>query len=211
MRFLLFFLAAARLVSASPLTFDFSGLIDNDPYGVFGDATFTGQYTFDSNMTQVLNTVNSGGYAGSGDGYSLSLAFTGTVGGALDGVTFTADTLNITVNNDFPGPLDEYLVTGTSSTDPNLFIEITLDDFTGTAFSGTQLPLSAPSVAGFRAARFAMFAGDVDNPIEGEGALTSLTSDSTQSAAPEPSSVLLTGTGVSMLMCIAVRRFKGSN
>jgi hypothetical protein len=36
-------------------------------------------------------------------------------GRALHGMTFSGDTVNITVNINFPGPPDEYLVTGTSS------------------------------------------------------------------------------------------------
>jgi hypothetical protein len=39
----------------------FTDLIDNDPFGVFDSATFAGSYAFDSTMTQVLNTANSGG------------------------------------------------------------------------------------------------------------------------------------------------------
>src|ERR1700690_60357 len=101
-RRLLFILPiAAGIAQAGPITFDYAGSVTNDPFAVFGSATFTGQYTFDSNMTQVLATANSGGYAGSGGIFSMSAVFSGTPGGALDGVVFTADTLNITVNNNF--------------------------------------------------------------------------------------------------------------
>jgi hypothetical protein len=100
-------LLSTGIIHAATVQFDFAGTIDNDPFGVFGNATFQGQYTFDSNIAQVLNTPNSGGYAGSGGIYTMSVVFNGTVGGALDGIAFVADTLNITVNNDFPGPLDQ--------------------------------------------------------------------------------------------------------
>ena len=131
---------------ASFIRFAFTGVIDNEPFGVFDDARSAGSYTFDSTMTQVLNTANSGGYAGSGGIFNMNVSFTGTLDPSVDG-PYIADTLNITVNNNFPGPLDEYLVTGTSSTDSALTIEIRLDDFSGTAFSNTSLPLTPPSLA----------------------------------------------------------------
>jgi len=36
-------------------------VIDNDPFGVFDNATCAASYAFDSTMTQLLNTANSGG------------------------------------------------------------------------------------------------------------------------------------------------------
>src|ERR1700674_1609871 len=99
---------------ASPITFSFTGVVDNDPFGVFGSATFAGSYTFDSNIPQVLATPTSGGYADTGAGVDMRVAFTGS--DPLVVGPYIADTLNITVNNDFAGPLDEYLVTGGSST-----------------------------------------------------------------------------------------------
>ena len=195
---------AAGALQAGPITFTYSGAVTSDPFGVFGNATFTGQYTFDSNTTQVLDTANSGGYAGSGGIFAMSVVFTGTVGGALDGVPFNGDTLNLTVNNDFPGPLDQYLVTGTSSTDPNLSIELTLSDFTGTAFGNTLLPLSAPNLANFTSAEFALFGGTVDDPIEAEGVLTTLAGGT--ASVPEPSDVALFWPGLAMLACLFRQR-----
>jgi hypothetical protein len=128
----------------------------------------------------------------------MTLVFSETAGGTLDGVPFTADTLHITVNTGFPRPLDQYLVTGTSSTDPNLTTELTLDDFTGTALSSTQLPLTAPNLAAFMSADFAPFDGTADNPIEAEGSLTSLASAASASA-PEPSSLILLAAGFASL------------
>jgi hypothetical protein len=180
-------------VQASPITFTFSGAIDNDPFGVFDSATFAGTYTFDSTMTQVLSTPTSGGYAGSGGVFNMNVAFTGTLDPSVAG-PYNADALNITVNNNFPGPLDEYLVTGTSSTDPMLSIEIRLDDFTATALSNTSLPLTAPSLAAFTSVRFALFAGDVNNPIEAEGVLRTLQCGAACiSGVPEPGALQLFG------------------
>jgi hypothetical protein len=176
---------------ASPITFLFTGAIDNDPFGVFDNATFDGSYTFDSSMTQVLNTANSGGYAGSGGIFNMNVSFTGTLDPSVDG-PYIADTLNITVNNNFPGPLDEYLVTGTSSTDSMLSIEIRLDDFSGTAFSNTSLPPTPPSLAAFTSVRFALFDGTLDNPIEAEGALRTLQCTAgCGRTVPEPNAMLL--------------------
>jgi hypothetical protein len=89
--------------------------------------------------------------------------------------------------------LDQYLVTGTSTQDPNLSIEIALSDFTGAAFSNTLLPLSPPSLGNFTVASFALFGGTDDNPIEAEGALTTLT------ATPEPAHLALSAAGISLL------------
>jgi hypothetical protein len=201
MRFLILLFSIAT-VWANPIQVNFAGTVNNDPYGVFGNAAFTGQYTFDSNMAQVLNTPNAAGYAGAGGVFSMAVMFTGTVGGALDGMRFTADALNITVENDFPGPLDEYLVTGTSSADSNLTIEITLSDFTGTAFSNTQLPLVAPNPADFSAADFALFDGDADNPMEADGTLNSAPA---VPSAPEPSSLALCSLAFAVVAGLARR------
>jgi hypothetical protein len=195
-----FFIMAINTMCAGPVTFTYSGTVTNDPFGVFGSATFTGQYTFDSNTPEVLNTANSGGYAGAGGIFAMSVVFAGTAGGALDGVPFVADMLNISVNNDFPGPLDQYLVTGTSSTDPNLSIELTLNDFTGTAFNNTLLPLSPPNLANFSDPEFAFFGGTVDNPLEAEGVLTSLGVGA--APVPEPSNAALLSAGLAMVACL---------
>ena len=184
---------------ASPITFSFTGAIDNDPFGVFDNATFDGSYSFDSSMTQVLNTANSGGYAGSGGISNMNVSFTGTLDPSVDG-PYIADTLNITVNNNFPGPLDEYLVTGTSGTDSMMSIEIRLDDFSGTAFSNTSLPLTPPSLAAFTSVRFALFDGTLDNPIEAEGVLRTLhCTAGCGRSVPEPNAMLLFGVALGAL------------
>jgi hypothetical protein len=201
-------LSVGGLTQATPITFSFSGTVDNDPFGVFDTATFDGSYTFDSNTPQVLNTPSSGGYAGSGGIYSMTMSFAGTLDPSVAG-PYVADTLNITVNNDFPGPLDEYLVTGTSSIDSALSIQLTLDDSTGTAFSNTSLPLTAPSLAAFTSVRFALFDGTIDNPIEAEGVLTSLqcTDGCRGGTAPEPNGLVLI---VAALGALWLRRFRAS-
>jgi hypothetical protein len=84
-------------------------------------------------------------------------------------------------------------VTGTSTLDPNLSIEIALSDFTGTVFSNTLLPLSQPNPGNFTVANFALFGGSVDNPIEAEGTLNPST------ATPEPTNLAPTVTGISLL------------
>lgn len=176
--------------SASPITFVFAGVVDNDPFGAFDNASFSGTFTFESNMPQVLSTSNSGGFSGTGGVYSTNLAFSGTLDPLVAG-PYIADTLNITVNNNFPGSLDEYLVTASSSLNSNLSIEIRLDDFTGTAFSSTSLPLSAPSLAAFNSRRFALFDGTLDSPIEAEGVLRNLQCSVGCMTVPEPSNMLL--------------------
>jgi hypothetical protein len=183
---------------ASLITFAFTGVIDNDPFGVFDSAAFAGSYTFDSNMTQVLNTANSGGYAGTGGIFNMNVAFTGTLDPSVDG-PYIADRLNITVNNNFPGPLDEYLVTGTSPNNSALSIEIRLDDFTGTAFSNTLLPLAPPNLAAFTSVRFALFDGTLDNPIEAEGTLRTLRCSAGCATVPEPGALLLLGVALGAL------------
>ena len=105
--FAIAFLLSAAAASADPVTFSFTGAVDNDPFGVFGAAAFTGSYTFASNTPQVLNTAQSGGYTGAGGVFAMIVSFTGTIGGALDGMPFSANTVNITVNRNLPGPLDE--------------------------------------------------------------------------------------------------------
>ena len=181
---------------ATPVTFSFTGMVDNDPFAAFDTATFAGSYTFDSNIPQVLATPHSGGYADTGASVNMTVLFVGTLDPTVVG-PYIADTLNITINNDFPGPLDEYLVTGTSSTDSMLSIEIRLDDFSGTAFSNTSLPLTAPNLAAFTSVRFALFDGTLDNPIEAEGVLRTLQCTAgCGRTVPEPN--------VMLLLCVAL-------
>jgi hypothetical protein len=183
--------------AADPITFTFSGNVDNDPFGVFGTATFNGSYTFDAyTIQQVLNTPNSSGFAGTGSAFGISVAFADTLDPYLDGSAFVGDTLNISINNDFPGPVDQYLVTGTSSTDSNLFIQLILEDILGIALSDTSLPLSAPNVANFASVRFALFGGTLDNPIEVGGSLNRL---AVAEPIPEPTTLTLLGTGLAAL------------
>ncbi len=182
---------AAGVAQATPVTFAFSGTIDNDPFGVFDTAAFDGTYTFDSAIPEVLSTPNSRGFADTGSAVSMTVSFTGTLDPSVSG-PYVADTLNITINNDFPGPLDQYLVTGTSSVDSLLAIELTLEDFTGTAFSALSLPLTPPSLAAFTSIRFALFGGTLDNPVEAEGVLSRLVCvDGCGAVVPEPGAPLL--------------------
>jgi hypothetical protein len=190
---------------ASPITFSFTGAIDNDPFGLFDNATLDGSYTFDSSITQVLNTANSGGYAGSGGIFNMNVSFTGTLDPSVAG-PYSAGQLDITVNNNFPGPLDEYLVTGNSSTDSALSIELTLDDLSGTVFFNTSLPLTPPSLAAFTSVRFALFDGTLDNPIEAEGVLRTLQCTAgCGRSVPEPNAMLLLGVALGALG-LAMRR-----
>jgi hypothetical protein len=183
---------------AELITFQFVGAVDNDPFGVFGSsATFRGSLTFDSNMPQVLSTPNSGGYAQSGQGAEMRVLFLNALDPVVSG-PYVADTLNITVNNDFPGPLDQYLVTGTSSVDTLLSIEISLSDLSGTAFSDTDLPLTPPSLADFSSARFMLFGGTLDSPIEVSGTIAILVS--------EPNSLLLLIAAFGLVVLVTVTR-----
>jgi hypothetical protein len=183
---------------ASVITFAFTGTVDNDPFGVFGDATLQGEFTFDSAIAQVLDTAQSGGYADAGGVYAMRVAFSGVLDSSVAG-PFAADELNITVNDDFPGPLDQYLVTGTSPSDPFLQIGLTLSDFTGTAFTSTALPLLPPMLAAFESARFELFAGTADLPIEAEGELSSLRC-AAGCAVPEPGELYLLGAALALLL-----------
>jgi hypothetical protein len=202
-------LLSVGTAQASLIRFAFTGVIDNDPFGVFDNASFAGSYTFDSTMPQVLATPNSGGYAGTGGIFNMNVAFTGTLDPTVNG-PYIADTLNITVNNNFPGPLDEYLVTGTSSTDSMLSIEIRLDDLSGTAFSNTSLPLTPPSLAAFTSVRFALFDGTLDNPIEAEGVLRTLQCTAgCGRTVPEPHAMLLLGIALGALGLARRRRSLG--
>ena len=47
----------AAVTHAAPVQFAFTGVVDNDPFGVFDSATVQGTYTFDTTMPQVLSTA----------------------------------------------------------------------------------------------------------------------------------------------------------
>ena len=202
---ILSFVAIVGAVDAAPITFSFEGVVDDDPFALFNDpfgspATVVGTYTFDSAMPQVLATANSGGYADAAPNAGMTMLFANTFDASVVG-PYIANQLNITVNNDFPGPLDQYLVTGTSSTNSFLSLELTLEDFTGTALLTTALPLAPPSLGAFASPRFSFATFDGNNDVQAGGVLTSLVCVAgCTNTVPEPSTAWLLLAAIALLL-----------
>jgi hypothetical protein len=105
-------------------------------------------------------------------------------------------------------------VTGSSSVDPFLSIQITLSDPSGTAFSNTLLPLTPPNVSAFVQPpfSFALFDTVAGNQIEAEGVLDSLqcTAGCSSNPAPEPNVLALLSVALGALAFSRRREFFGS-
>lgn len=179
--------------AAAPVTFQFSGHLEEiaalDPSSPFPDPVvfgtpFTGSYTFDGLATDgVPADPNTGSYASAGPPYAFNLS--------LAGLGFAFGAVDIGIANDYPGPLDQYLVTyaenpsGANIT--GVLLEITLQDFSGTAFSSDALPLVPPTLTDFVVRRF-FFTDTIDgNQVEVAGVIDALA----VAAVPEPSSLPL--------------------
>jgi hypothetical protein len=207
---------SAVTASANTITFSFAGSITSDPDNpdtVFGTgATFSGSYTFDSSMSQGLNTSSIEGYAGAGGVFNMNVSFSGALDHSLDGMLFSANALNIEVENNIPGPLDEYFVSGASSTDSSPFMDLALFDFTATAFSNTSLPLTPPNLSSFGSSSFELFDTTASGQwLDAEGDITSLTctagcGSEGSSPVPEPATGTLLAGGLGALGWLKKRR-----
>lgn len=138
---------------ALPITFSFGGSVTstnfdpNDPFsGTIGFGTpISGSYTFESTAVDSAPGLQTGSY--------WSFSPTATIVANIGGKVFGIDgMLNIGIANDFAGPVDQYTVF--ASFLGAVTIELFLQNFGGTAFSGDALPLVAPNLANFAVRNF---------------------------------------------------------
>ncbi len=149
--------ALPMAASAAPITIGFGGTVDNDPYGT-ALTDFSGQFTYDTDWTDLDPALHTGNYQGTGAGYGIQVSFTGGGSWNLDGQFFM-----LAILNDFLGIGDEYIAYGTDGGD--LFMSLELSDSSATAFGDDHLLTDAPLLSGFDWPRFSLF--DVDAELGG--------------------------------------------
>jgi hypothetical protein len=172
----------AGVAQAAPVTFDFTGAVTDDPFGVshFG-APISGSFSFDSDAPDVIADPATGGYFSQGPAFSLTAIVDGTaysaVGSLFVGVVNTGS--------------DEYsVVAGNGSTT----LELLFEDASGTAFASDALPASV-SLAAFAFRQFRLFGGDA----EILGSVDTLTPVGVAAPVPEPATFALLGAGLLLL------------
>jgi hypothetical protein len=195
-------LLAATQAQAAPITFSFTGTINGvplldpgDPFaGTIGEGTlFSGEFTFDSTVSDGIVDAQTANYTSIGAGFGLSVL----IGGNL----FTAtDALHIGITNDLAGSLDQYLVTAYGG---DLTVMLILEDTTGTVFANDNLPLTAPPLSAFAVRSFFLDDPDVDsNQVQLQGAIDGLACVDCGPTAvvPEPATLVLVGSGMAALL-----------
>ena len=205
--------ATAPAIEASPITFNFTGIVTgvgSDDFGLAVDVgtPITGSYTFNSSASNANPPGGSASYQMSGSPYGFT-AF-------ISGQNFaTSDFLAVNVVNNNPD--DEYGVLAcagglsgcSASADVHLVFNWLLTDSTRTALGSSALPLTPPSLAAFQTNFFELDVLTQSGAYENvQGRITGLAL-ATQATAPEPGAILLFGVGLSAL--VFARRRPGRN
>lgn len=176
------------IAHAAPLSFDFSGAVTDDPFGVSHlGAPIAGSFSFDPAALDLIPDATTGGYLSQGGDFG----FTVTVDGAPFSV---AGSLFIGVVN---AGTDQYTVTADNG---STTLELLFDDASGTAFTSDALPTSV-SLAAFAFRQFRLF----DNGAEFLGSVDTLTAGATP-PVPEPTSTALLGAGLLLMALLAFGR-----
>lgn len=127
---LLLVATAAPEAHAAPVTYTFTGVVDDDE-AARGFSGFSGSFTFDSTASDSIVDISTAAFAHSGAPWGLTLAFDG-------GAAFTlSDSFNVLVSNDLLG-MDQW---GLLAQDALQSISLSFTDFAGLVFGSDALPL----------------------------------------------------------------------
>jgi PEP-CTERM motif len=189
-------LALACIVSpaaAAPVTFAFTGVVTDDPFGLSSSgAPISGRYTFDSAATDSIADPQTGAFASTGPTFGFHAD--------VDGRGFSVAGLTVTTGNDLATG-DSY---GAIAFDGGLTLEIFLQDASSLALASDALPLQAPALTDFPVRQFRLFGTDVEflgsiDTLACVGGCSALT-------VPEPGSLALTLLSLGLVGGLAHRR-----
>lgn len=125
-------LAVPAAVSAAPVTYAFTGFVDDDE-AARGYSGFAGSFIFDSAATDAIADPGTAAYVHAGAPWGITWAFDG-------GAAFTvSDSFNVLVSNDLLG-MDQW---GLLAQDALQSFSMTFLDLTGLVFASDELPLPA--------------------------------------------------------------------
>jgi len=198
-------------VMATPITVDVTGAVTSSqaplPF-VIGDLV-SGTFTYDSNAL-IVSSVNIPGFQSvSYMGNALQLS----VGAS----SYTAIIPTIDVTEGVAGDFISFFGQGISGPSFSGFtmskMQISLNDTTGTAFTGVPLPLPPFSTASFGqlVGQLDFFSGvGGDGPPEMKQTFFSISSFSLASAVPEPETYAMLLAGLSLLVAVRRRKLKES-
>lgn len=185
---------APAAVSASPVTFGFTGSLTDDPFGLSRlGAPISGAFSFDSTAVDMIAALSTGSYSSSGNAYRFDANVDGMAYSALAGTT-------VNTANDIGG-VDQY---GAIAIYGDLTLELFLQDPTATSLSSAALPLTPPSLGAFAIRQFRLFS----DSAEFLGDVTGLvcTSGCAVHAVPEPNTLLLLSLGGAALLVVSASR-----
>ena len=196
---------ASSPVSAAPVTYAFTGVVDDDEASR-GYAGFSGSFTFDSAATDAIADPSTAAYAHAGAPWGLTMAFDG-------GAAFTvSDSFNVLVSNDLLGT-DQW---GLLAQDALQSLSLTFSDLTALVFAGDVLPGGALTMAAFSTGTLRWETGD--GALQGHMDTLACSSGCTGGpgggggeqplphALPEPSTLLLAGLSLGLVLRRQLRR-----
>jgi hypothetical protein len=193
-------LALLSSANAAVLTFQLSGNVTQVPLDdVFGDIavgeTIHGSYTFDTSAADLAPADSATGIFTWGAPFGMTVTI-----GTHDFTT--SGLLNVGILNSF---VDQYTVLGLSAAS-DVTLELFLQDHTGGVFANDQLPLTAPSLAGFGQKDFHLHAMLAGGEIQVDGQLSTLASQAVPE--PHPAGLVLVGSIILLVLARRTHAFK---